>query len=42
MTSTNYEFTHIHNSAYYQDQAVSDMIKDHLDVLSVIYGDILA
>ena len=42
MASTNYEFTHIHNSEYYKDPAVSDAIKDHLDVLSVIYGDILA
>ena len=42
MTSTYYEFTHIHNPDYYKDQEVGDGIKDHLDMLGVIYGDILA
>ena len=42
MTSTNYEFTHIHNPAYYKDQAVAADVKDYLDMLGVIYGDILA
>ena len=41
MASTNYEFAHIHNPAYYKDQAVGDSIKDHLDMLGVIYGDVL-
>ena len=41
MTSTNYEFTHIHNSEYYKDPAVADSVKDYLDTLEVIYGDIL-
>ena len=40
MASTNYEFAHIHNPDYYQDQAVADTIKDHLDMLGVIYADV--
>ena len=40
MASKNYEFTHIHNPDYYKDPAVADDIKDYLDLLEVIYGDI--
>lgn len=40
MASTYYEFTHIHNPEHYKDPAVSGSIKDHLDMLGVIYGDV--
>ena len=40
MASTNYEYAHIHNPDYYQDQAVAESIKDHLDMLGVIYADV--
>ena len=41
MASTYYEFTHIHNPDYYKDPCRScDRIKDHLDMLGVIYSDI--